>query len=477
MARNFRQQGFSKGYPKFFLKDQQLTRLIDKLKDMDLPFQNWSELVAPHCHHYKERTGQVAVQYPPGTGFILSLFPDGISVPLLNLFTILFFASLFSAVAILGYLRKSPALIVGGLFLWLTLFEIINFIGTRSFSINALLVPLIMGSILFSVSNLYLIPKFPKIGLSALGLSGALLGLSFLVRISVLFLIPGLFLYLLMTRKEQGFFYRALALSIGFALLGGIPLAIHQHIHAGAFYHTTYGSSDATLPLLSLKLFNKNFWTFFIDEGRVGIYSALVVCLIAAFAAYRSKLTDFKKLTWALSCAFLLHTLYIFTHEITVLYYQVPALLLAAGVSLGILIALSLKNKASATSKYYFSLLLALGFWMIWPAQKKVITESFKDRTEVLPEELASPDAWLWSNVLSGSFWYYNQKPSYKIPFVDPDIRDNIIRALARDKRNRQFLVVDSPVIANMLNGRGFKLEPSFEIYGAKVLEIIVEQN
>jgi hypothetical protein len=41
-------------------------------------------VVAPHAHHYMPQSGYVGVQYPPGTGLILAMFPQGQAVYRLN---------------------------------------------------------------------------------------------------------------------------------------------------------------------------------------------------------------------------------------------------------------------------------------------------------------------------------------------------------------------------------------------------------
>jgi len=60
--------------------------LISKAKAFGLlatPEPGWIAAVAPECHRYKSATGKIISQYPPGTGFLLSLFPDGRRVRLL----------------------------------------------------------------------------------------------------------------------------------------------------------------------------------------------------------------------------------------------------------------------------------------------------------------------------------------------------------------------------------------------------------
>ena len=51
-----------------------LTSIASKINANPL---TWSEMIAPHCHHFDKATHQIVLQYPPGTGFALSLLPEG----------------------------------------------------------------------------------------------------------------------------------------------------------------------------------------------------------------------------------------------------------------------------------------------------------------------------------------------------------------------------------------------------------------
>ena len=50
------------------------------LKLKEIGFPNWSDQATAPCHNLMPVTGKVVVQYPPGTGFLLALFPEGFQV-------------------------------------------------------------------------------------------------------------------------------------------------------------------------------------------------------------------------------------------------------------------------------------------------------------------------------------------------------------------------------------------------------------
>ena len=40
-------------------------------------WEQWDEAIAPHCHHYDLNTKRIVLQYPPGTGWLMSFFTEG----------------------------------------------------------------------------------------------------------------------------------------------------------------------------------------------------------------------------------------------------------------------------------------------------------------------------------------------------------------------------------------------------------------
>src|ERR1700736_4941571 len=52
--------------------------LVGKLKEIGYP--GWNDLKRIPCHTWIEKTGKYVMQYPPGTGFALAMFPSGFQV-------------------------------------------------------------------------------------------------------------------------------------------------------------------------------------------------------------------------------------------------------------------------------------------------------------------------------------------------------------------------------------------------------------
>ena len=143
MAKEVRQAVSKLELPQFHLESTHTRLLIDLMQSQHLPPALWEEMVAPHAHHYFPRAGSVGVQYPPGTGLMLALFPEGRAVDGLNRATIALFLATGILVLILAGARQawvSAGFVTLALHLGL---GILGGIGTASFSINAV-VPLLL---------------------------------------------------------------------------------------------------------------------------------------------------------------------------------------------------------------------------------------------------------------------------------------------------------------------------------------------
>src|ERR1051326_8355023 len=80
MAKQIRSAFADRTWPQFKLESPQTRTLINFLQSQQIPASRWEEVVAPHAHHYFPKANSIGVQYPPGTGLALALFPQGEAV-------------------------------------------------------------------------------------------------------------------------------------------------------------------------------------------------------------------------------------------------------------------------------------------------------------------------------------------------------------------------------------------------------------
>jgi hypothetical protein len=57
----------------------------------------------------------------------------------------------------------------------------------------------------------------------------------------------------------------------------------------------------------------------------------------------------------------------------------------------------------------------------------------------------------VWADLLTGTLWYYHQKPAFKIQFSDPRTRALLFKHVF-DRGDRQYLVQDSERMQTYIN-------------------------
>jgi hypothetical protein len=83
-------------------------------------------------------------------------------------------------------------------------------------------------------------------------------------------------------------------------------------------------------------------------------------------------------------------------------------------------------------------------FTRSWDAENGPAPEQARTHQPIqLPSELVDDKAWIWADLLTGSLWYYADKPAFKIQFTDEETRAKIWK-FVYDRGERQYLIQDS---------------------------------
>lgn len=213
-----------------------------KLKETGYPDPN-----APPCHS-PQPSGKLVMQYPPGTGFLLALFPEGHQVA--PLYVVANF--IICAFALLGIsLAESlSTALCAGLFGALVNYLMIN-PAKASYSIAPTMV---ICAITGYLTALWL--KRSERDLPLVVLIGLLLGLSVNLRLPNLFLVVGYVLYLgimFLRTRTAATFVRGFAFGASF-VVGMAPTLIANAINAGSPFATTYGGQDLAAPEFNIEV-------------------------------------------------------------------------------------------------------------------------------------------------------------------------------------------------------------------------------
>ena len=213
--------------------------LVKKLKSISFPYD---VSMAP-CHTWIAKTNKSVIQYPPGTGFTLALFPSGFQViPLYALASMAIFG--FALIAL--YRAREPAsLTLAAVFGFAALYLMIN--PTKA---SYSMAPTMVICALVGLLTARLFVKSPqRHPLLLTMLIGFLIGLAVNFRLPNLFLSAGYFLFfglvLLRLRNLEALLQGGL---FGLAYLAGIaPTLIANAINAGSPLATTYGADPNDL--------------------------------------------------------------------------------------------------------------------------------------------------------------------------------------------------------------------------------------
>jgi hypothetical protein len=301
-------------------------------------------------------------------------------------------------------------------------------------------------------------------------------------------LLPGLLILLWPRSWRPSIRDLVVPFSLGVILAGIVPLLAHQYRMTGVWYLPTYGAADTVPPSLDRLGANA---LYYLGGGRGGTYNwALFAVLlgVGGFLMYHPRLRGSRShLGWtrllvSALTLWVVPTAYFLTHPIAASYYTIPAtfgtvLLVALG-------ALTIEPRGSVAAWHTqptrrgglrrLALALALLPGLIavippWLAYARGVAPVERPAQPVaLPTELTAEQAWVWADLTSGTFWYYGNKPAFKIGYTIPEVRAAAFR-LVFERREPQYLVRDSATMQEIMqeiSRMGGELQPRGEVNG-----------
>jgi hypothetical protein len=289
--------------------------LASKLKEIG--FSTWSDPATIPCHNFMPATNKRVMQYPPGTGFVLALFPPGFQViPLYVLSTVIVFG--FALLAI-SYARSRSSILLTAGFGCLAIYLMIN-PAKASYSVAPTMTVCALAG--FLTAKLFSARQQRHLLLA--GLVGLLIGLAVNFRLPNLFLSSGYFVFFfvafLSSRKKETVLQGAV---FGAAFLAGMaPTLVANAINAGSPLATTYGAVDVTPPEFSFGVI----WSYLADMQFV----LLVLAVAWTLLMLRWHRGNGTRQTALVAAANLLVNLAFFlTHPVFTPYYTIPVAMLS----------------------------------------------------------------------------------------------------------------------------------------------------
>jgi hypothetical protein len=289
--------------------------LASKLQEVGFP--TWNDVTTVPCHTPMPATNKKVLQYPPGTGMVLALFPRGYQViPLYVTATAIVFG--FALLAVF-YARSVSSVLFAGGFGCLAIYLMINPVKA-SYSMAPTMVACAAAGYLTARS----FTATPQHRLWLTILLGLVLGVSVDFRLPNLFLSSGYFLFLLFSwlssRKTQIFLHGA-AFTVAY-LIGMAPTLLANAINAGSPFATTYGGQDVVPPDFSLSIV----WQYVADMQFV----LLVLAAASTAVILRTRGDDGVRRVALVTAANLAVNLAFFlSHPVFTPYYTIPIAMLS----------------------------------------------------------------------------------------------------------------------------------------------------
>jgi hypothetical protein len=290
--------------------------LTGKMKEINFP--TWSDATTAPCHTPIPATKKLVLQYPPGTGFVLALFPQGFQViPLYVLATVIVFGFALLAIA---YARSASSTLLTAAFGCLAIYLMIN--PTKaSYSVAPTMIVCTLAG--FLTARLFFAERAQH-RLLLTGLIGLLIGLAVNFRLPNLFLSSGYLVFFLvsflLSRKVETLLQGAL---FGAAFLAGIaPTLVANAINAGSPFSTTYGGVDVTPPDFSFSIV----WSYVADMQFV------LLVLAGAWTVWilRSHRGDaMGRIALVTAGNLLVNLAFFMSHPVFTPYYTIPVAMLS----------------------------------------------------------------------------------------------------------------------------------------------------
>jgi len=276
-----------------------------------------SDPAKPVCHTLLP-SGRRVIQYPPGTGFVMSLLPEGHQAA--PMFIAASAIILALALLALARARSTPAILACGAIGCEALYMMIN-PSKASYSI-APAAPLCAA--LGVATALMLFDSRPRRALAGALVAGALVGLTVDFRISNALLAAGylvLFGIDLVIRRSIQPFLQGIAF-VAAMVLGALPTFVFNAINAGSPFRTTYSAQDATPPDFTFPAARYYFSDIQGLFGLIALAWALWLVLAAPTAASR-------RTGAVVALGLVVNGFYFLTHTIVTPYYMIPMIVLS----------------------------------------------------------------------------------------------------------------------------------------------------
>jgi len=289
--------------------------LKDKLKAIG--FAEWNDVKRTPCHTFIPVADKYVMQYPPGTGFALALFPSGIQV--IPLYVLTSVVAVWFAFIALARASTFHLLMLVATFGDAAIYLMINPTKASYSMAPTMIVCALAG---YLTARLFVAGTRHRLALTVL--VGGLLGIAVNFRLPNLLLASGYGLFLLaafLRARSRDTLLQGIAFAVAFSI-GMAPTLIANLINAGSPFSTTYGGVDVAPPEINASVL----WRYFADVQFILLVIAVLwTALILRF----NRRSGARTAGLVVAGNLILNLLFFMTHPIFTPYYTVPVAMLS----------------------------------------------------------------------------------------------------------------------------------------------------
>lgn len=449
--------------------------IVGKAAALDLPA---AHSYAPPCHRLIQATGKIAIQYPPGTGLLLSPFPDG------QQSRWLYIAAATAMLLLVGaaLLTSRSAIMLGTIAALgcAMVYFMVN--PTRSSYSLAPTMPLCVALGFLTVRLFLAKQRSTRLALAA-G-AGLLLGIAGTIRISSVFLAAGyfaVFAMLVLHERSREALGRIGLFGTAF-LVGVAPVLAANAINAGHVLATPYGPADTMAPEVSLKTVGGQF-VFYLSHGQgLLLMLAVAALLVLMLAARRLPLHRAQAVAGIVALNLLVNMAYYLTHPVVTKYYTIPLSVLSVWTVVFLFHAHDRARPLAAFGDLFAwagarrlraALAALLGFSVV-AILATVPGRIDRHPTPAIVTFPIDPRAVVWTEFTGSVFPIaVDRYAASGLAGSAPNVQDRLMAAIMKDGRT-QYIVLDSPdAEAVLLRARKLgKVEPAGEAFGRRVFRL-----
>ena len=289
--------------------------LAARLRSIDYP--DWNDRTRAPCHTQTADGSKQVMTPPPGTGFVLALFPEGFQVVPLYVAANVIIAGF--ALYGLWLAREKVALTLAALFGALSIYFMIN--PTKaSYSMAPTMVVCALAGLL--TARLFVHEGRQRLLMVAA--VGVLLGLSASFRIANVVLSAGYFLFFglsfLIWRTRETF---AAGLTLGLAFLVGLlPVFAANLVNSGNPLVSAYGGQDTAAPSLDPAVLRA-----YLHDTQFPL--VVIACFVTALLWRFANHSGVRKVALLVAGNLALNLAFFATHPVFTQYYIIPILMLS----------------------------------------------------------------------------------------------------------------------------------------------------